>query len=137
MSDAAIPLPKATAERLHQLGLAFLAEFLEIEARLHPGNVAALSELGHVYTRLGRSAEGLEIDRRLVAMAPGNPTVHYNLACSLALLGNVQEALDALETSVGLGFCDAEHLVEDEDLQGLHSEQRFVQIVDRLRKTSK
>jgi tetratricopeptide (TPR) repeat protein len=114
-------------------GLEFLARFLQIECRRHPRNVEALAELGHALTRLGRIGEGLEVDRRLVRLAPDNSTVHYNLACSLSLLGRSDEALDALERSVELGYSDAEHLLADEDLERLHDEPRFLEVVRKLR----
>lgn len=132
MSDDPTSTPSRSASKLDRLGLDFLAEFLEISTRHRPENVDALAELGHVYTRLGRLAEGLEIDRRLVRLVPDNPTVHYNLACSLALCGALHPALDALEAAVGLGYADAGFLLEDEDLRGLRGEPRFTALVERL-----
>ncbi len=113
-------------------GYEFMAEFLETAIRHRPDNVEALAELGHVYTRLGRLREGLEIDRLLVSLVPDNPTVHYNLACSLALAGCPAEALDSLETAVGLGYSDAGFLLEDADLTSLRSEPRFTDLVRRI-----
>lgn len=126
-------LPPALAARLDRVGKAFLAEFLEVETRLHPGNLDALAELGHVYTRLGRYADGLELDRRLVRLVPDNPTVRYNLACSLCLLGRRDEALDALEAAVELGFHDAGHAESDDDLADLREDPRFRRLLAGLR----
>jgi hypothetical protein len=106
-------------------GLEFLAEFLETAIRHRSDNVEALAELGHVYTRLGQLERGLEVDRILVRLVPDNPTVHYNLACSLALNGASKEALDALEAAVRLGYSDAAFLVEDGDLTSLRQDPRF------------
>ena len=115
------------------MGLHFMAEFLEIARRHRPENVEALAELGHVYTRLGRYQEGLDVDQLLVRLVPDNPTVHYNLACSLALCGEVDEAFDQLEVAVRLGYRDGAHLAEDEDLQSLRPDPRFAALVERLR----
>jgi Flp pilus assembly protein TadD len=117
---------------LDRVGLEFLAEFLEVARRRHPENVETLAELGHVYTRLGRFAEGLDVDRLLVGLAPDNPTAHYNLACSLALCGDAAHALDSLEAAVELGYDDPEHLVADEDLRTLRDEPRFRALLTRL-----
>jgi tetratricopeptide (TPR) repeat protein len=130
-------LPPALRRRLAELGMDFLAGFLEVEVERHPENVAALSELGHVYTRQGRHEHGLAIDRRLVRLAPENPTVHYNLACSLALLDQVAEALDALERAAGLGYDDPGFMLQDEDLSRLHDEERFRDLVRRLESRSR
>ena len=125
-------LSERAKSRLAQTGLEFLASLLAVEVDRHPENLEALAELGHALTRLGRVCEGLEVDRRLVRMAPDNSTVHYNLACSLALLERADESLDALERAVELGYDDAGHLLADEDLVLLRSESRFRLIVRRL-----
>ncbi len=126
-------LSERARERLSLTGLQFLADFLEVEARRNPRNIEALAELGHALTRLGRHEEGLAVDHRLVQLAPENSTVHYNLACSLSLLGRPNEAIQALERAVELGYDDAEHLLRDEDLASLRGESRFNDVVRRLR----
>ncbi len=57
-----------------------------------PAYVDALMLLGEAYTRKGLYAEGLEIDRRLSALCPNDPIVHYNLACSYCLTSRKKEA---------------------------------------------
>lgn len=123
-------------ERIDLLGHEFLADFLARAVRRHPGDFELLAELAGTLTRLGRFQEGLEADRRLVEMAPANPTVHYNLACSLALVGEAPAALEALEHAVELGYDDADHLLRDEDLSSLHASERFRTLVARLQRTS-
>lgn len=118
---------------LNELGLTFLAEILEVETLRNPGNVDALAELGHVYTRQQRYSHGLEVDRKLVRLVPDNPTVHYNLACSLSILGDTEDALDALEQAVALGYDDPGFMLEDDDLARLHDEERFIRLVQRLK----
>jgi Flp pilus assembly protein TadD len=130
------PEPPSTPDQgssaADQAGYEFMAEFLEVAIRHRPANVEALAELGHVYTRLGRLDEGLEVDRLLVSLVPDNPTVHYNLACSLALSGRSKQALDSLETAIRLGYSDADFLREDSDLTSLRDDPRFVDLVRRL-----
>ena len=89
--------------------------------------------LGHALTRLGRNTEGLDLDRQLVQACPDDPIAHYNLACSLALLGRVRPALDALDEAIRLGFDDPDHLESDGDLESLRSEPRFRAMVAELR----
>ncbi len=96
-------------------------------------NQEILAELGSAYTRLGRHREGLAVDRELVRLAPQNATAHYNLGCSLALCGETQTALDALERAVELGYDDAKQLEHDEDLRSLRRETRFDALLERLR----
>ena len=117
---------------LDALGLEFLAGILEVELGRHPENLPALIELGHVYTRARRFEKGLEVDRELVRRCPADPTTHYNLACSFALLHKSEEAIDELERAVVLGYEDAEHLLADEDLASLRGSVRFEAIVQAL-----
>jgi len=132
--DPPLELDPATASRLDRLGTEFLADFLGRAHAHHPDDLEVLSELATLLTRLGRHAEGLALDERLVALAPADPTVHYNLACSLALCDRPETALDMLERAVELGYADLEHLLDDEDLARLRSEERFRTLVERLRK---
>ncbi len=131
--SGAFSLPAELEERLDNLGQEFLVEFLGRALTRHPDNFEALSELATLLTRLGRLEEGLCADQRLVQLAPGDPTVHYNLACSLALLARTDAAMDALEQAFALGYRDTAHLLEDDDLSRLRSDSRFQALVTRLR----
>lgn len=122
-------IPEDCADALGRVGEEFLASIYGVAARRHPDNLDVLAELGHVYTRLGRYEEGLEVDRQLVAHAPDDPLHRYNLACSLALLGQAEDALAALERAVELGYDDLEFLAQDPDLRSLHGHPRFVALV--------
>ncbi|MBI5434486.1 MAG: tetratricopeptide repeat protein [Planctomycetes bacterium] len=126
-------LPDALRADLARAGLEFLAEFYEAALRHRPDNLEALAELAHAYTRLGWVDRGLAIDRRLVELEPENPTVHYNLACSLALAGESEKALDALEHAALLGYTDADFLSQDDDLMSVRADARFTRLVERLR----
>ena len=127
-----ISLTHQARHRIDELGQEFLIEFLSRETARKPTNVDALAELGHVLTQLGRFEDGLRIDQRLVRIAPENPIAYYNLACSLALLERREDALDALDRAVELGYRDLEHLLSDEDLVALRGEMRFEEIARRL-----
>ncbi len=131
-----LELEERSRERLALAGHEFLAEFLRVETMRNPHNLEALAELGHVLTRMGRLDEGLDVDRRLVRMAPDNSTVHYNLGCSLSLLGRYEDALDALEHAVTLGYSDPEHMLNDVDLSPMRELTRFKQLLRQLREGS-
>ena len=54
----------------------------------------------------------------------------YNAACALARAHKKAEALDALQKSIELGYTDARHMERDDDLDELHGEKRFLELVD-------
>ena len=119
-------------ERAGRAGLEFQARFFQAVLGRFPENAEALAELGHALTRLERYEEGLAVDRQLVGLVPENETAHYNLACSLALCGHEQQALDSLEEAVRLGYGDVHHLLADEALRSLRTEPRFRAIAETL-----
>ncbi len=90
-----------------------------------PNFVEALAPLAELYTKKGRYEKGLQIDKRLARLRPGDAVVHYNLACSYALVGKKEEAFETLERAIRLGYDDFDHLKRDPDLKGLHEEPRF------------
>jgi predicted Zn-dependent protease len=136
LAQDSLDLSSGLRHRITDLGLDFLARFYALETRRNPDNVDALAELGQVYTHQRRYQEGLSVDRQLVRLVPTNPTVHYNLACSLALVGRPAEALDALERAMEQGYDDARHMLEDDDLTSLHAEARFHELAARIEQST-
>jgi Flp pilus assembly protein TadD len=110
-----------------------LVSVYEQALRERPRDLSILYWLGHAYTRLGRFEEGLAVDLALTALRPRDATARYNLACSYALLDRPEEALDALEEAIRLGYREAEHMVTDEDLSSLHGSERFERLLADLR----
>ena len=121
------------SERLDHLGQEFLVDFYQVVTERQPENLEALAELAQAHTRMGQWERGLELDRRLVRILPEDPTIRYNLSCSLALTDRPLEALEALEAAISLGYDDVEYLLRDPDMSVLQNEPRFVELVRRLR----
>ena len=98
---------------------AFEIAFFESVHRRCPDYVEVVELLGGLYTKTGRIAAGLRMDRKLVRLEPQNPTAHYNLACSLALSQKRTDALRALHTAITLGYDDRDWMEQDPDLESL------------------
>ncbi len=123
-----MPVKKRNREDLD-----FQMVFYEALLRRRPRYIDALIALGEIYTRKEFYEKGLEVDRRLSALQPDNPIVHYNLACSLSLLGDVTNSLEAIERAVHLGYDDFQYMSRDPDLSNLRRDERFGQLVRQLR----
>lgn len=110
---------------------------LEEALRDRPDDFELLVRLGEIYPRIGQPQEGLRIDLKLVSLAPSDPIVRYNLACSLALTLQPQAAFSALREAIRLGYSDLEHLLADDDLASLREDPLFADILRLLRRNSR
>jgi tetratricopeptide (TPR) repeat protein len=106
--------------------------FYESVLRRSPRDTTVIELLGGLYTKQGRIADGLKMDRRLVRLLPENATAHYNLACSLALSQRQADALRSLRRAVSLGYRDADWMQQDPDLEALKEHPEFVAILEQL-----
>ena len=57
----------------------------------------------------------------------------YNLACALARQAKVEQALDALDKAIQLGYTDADHVMRDTDLVSIRGASRFNDLVRAMR----
>ena len=119
--------------RVDQRDLDTKIGFIEGLVRRDPNYVEALQMLGDHYTQRGRISEGLKVDERLARLEPLNPLVFYNLACSYSLSGELDQAVDALEKALQLGYRDFEWLAKDPDLKRLRSHVAFDDLKNKIR----
>jgi len=120
------------SDPLDEMGSRFEVALLEAQAAQRPDDLAALRALAYAYSAAGRHQDALRADVRLVAMAPEDPGLRYDLACSLALVGRPDDALDELDRAVRLGFRERELLLADADLDSIRTHPRFALLLARL-----
>jgi tetratricopeptide (TPR) repeat protein len=108
--------------------------FYEDILRRNPDYVEVLMLLGNLYTGRKMYAKGLEVDRRLATLKKTDPIVHYNLACSYALLRQPDDAFRALFQAIRLGYRDVEHMEGDSDLDSVRSDPRYRQAIQKMRR---
>jgi tetratricopeptide (TPR) repeat protein len=101
-----------------------LAFFDSLLAR-EPNYIDVLRCQGELLTRKGLHERALKIDRRLVTLLPDDCVVHYNLACSLALAGELRAAIRELRTALEYGYEDLDYMLVDSDLDSLRSDPEF------------
>lgn len=112
---------------------AFDIAFYESVLKREPGYEDVIELLGGLYTKTGRIADGLKMDRKLVKLQPRNATARYNLACSLALSNRKTEALRTLAEAVELGYSDHDWMANDPDLNSLKNLPEFKALLARLK----
>ncbi len=113
---------------------AFEIGFYEAVLRRNAEYTEVIEMLGGLYTKTGRIADGLRMDRRLVRLQPDNATAHYNLACSLALCRRKPAALRSLERAVELGYRDFAWMSQDPDLDILKPHPQFTALLRAVEK---
>lgn len=114
----------------------FEMRFFESVLKREPAYTEVVEILGGLYTKHGRIADGLRMDRKLVKLLPQNATAHYNLACSLALSKRKNDALRSLRQAVELGYKDIDWMQQDPDLDGLKALPAFHALLTQLKPQS-
>jgi tetratricopeptide (TPR) repeat protein len=109
--------------KLNQLD--FDVDFFEKLLARNGDSVEVLRTLGELVSKKGDVQRALEIDRRLVERLPDDFLARYNLACSQALAGRPDEAIDSLSSAILLGYDDLAHLEVDPDLDSLRERPDF------------
>ena len=125
---------KKKLSRQQQKDLDASIGFLEGVVRRDPEYVDALQLLGDDYTRRGRFKSGLEVDERLAQLRPNDAMVHYNLACSQSLMGNLAAAAAALDRALDLGYRDFKWLAKDDDLAALRKDPLYAPLRAKIRR---
>jgi tetratricopeptide (TPR) repeat protein len=123
-------------EKIRELELDFRMGFLEAALPARSEDRDLLSELGEIYTRRGRVREGLALDMKLARLFPDDPVVNYNLACSLALNGESERSLKAIQKAILRGFSEFELLRTDEDLVSIRALPEFRALLEKAPKIS-
>jgi hypothetical protein len=114
----------------------FDIHFYEAVHKKVPDYIDVIELLGGLYTKSGRIADGLRMDRKLVRLQPENATAHYNLACSLALSRRRADALKSLRKAVSLGYQDLDWMTQDPDLESLKQAPEFQKLLKQLKPQS-
>lgn len=109
----------------------FEIEFFDRVVERNPKYVLVLRCLGELLARKGLYDRSLQIDRRLVALLPGDCVARYNLACSLARGGSRRQAIEELARAIEHGYDDFGHLEVDPDLDSIRGEPAYKALMRR------
>ena len=97
----------------------------EAITRLEPTDAGAWARLGVAIHSLGKYGEAVAAYERSLEINNRQPATLFNLARSLARMGDASRAFESLEKAVGAGFGQPELLKKDEDLAALRDDPRF------------
>lgn len=99
-----------------------------------PASVADLETQASVAYTAKQYAESARLYRQAVALAANSQRANdeYNEACSLALNGEKDHAVEVLTQAVDDGWGDRDHTGTDSDLISLHGDERFQALLVRM-----
>ena len=100
---------------------------------LYPDDTRALNLGCAGLVDLGEKEQAIQWAKRSLAIDGDNPDTLYNVACSYALMGEADQALDCLERAALRGMSIAEWAENDSDLSSIHETPRFQSLMESLK----
>ncbi len=98
-----------------------------------PASLTELQKQLRKEYRGGNYEAALKTAEKIQAMQPGEVYAMYNVACMNCLTGKHDEAYKWLEKAIDAGYRDADGLIEDSDFRTIRGEDRFRDLVRRIR----
>ena len=90
-----------------------------------PRNAEERYERAYDFYRNDRYEEAAALFRRAGDEGYRSETAYYNAACSWALLGEANHAMQELTRAIDAGWDDFEHIADDSDFDPIRSDARF------------
>jgi adenylate cyclase len=103
----------------------------ERNLELYPDDVRALYLGAGALSQVGDRERSLEWASRALAIDSEESTILYNVACTYALLGEKEKALDCLEKAVRNGFGHKEWIENDPDFTILRDHPGYQALLKR------
>jgi len=103
------------------------------QLELYPDDTRALNLGCAGLVDLGENGQAMQWAKRSLAIDGDNPDTLYNVACSYALMGEADHALDCLERASLRGMSIAEWAENDSDLSSLRETPRFQSLMESFK----
>ena len=99
---------------------------------LNPDDARAYNLAAATLAAAGDKDRALEYARRAAEIDPEDTMTLYNTACTYAVLGRGEEALDSLEKALDKGWGHKDWIEHDPDFDSLRDTPRFKAILDAM-----
>jgi len=116
------------AREAYQRALEFTNKYLD----LHPDDARSYVLGAGALARLGETDRAKEWAERAISLARDDDAILYNAGCALAVVGDEEGALDALEHAISAGLAGGDWVPQDPDWERLRGHPRFEALVQRL-----
>jgi adenylate cyclase len=118
-------------ERARAIHLRVIAN-IRAHLELYPDDARALYHGAGALRRLGQDAEAREWAERARMAAGDDSSAFYNLGCFHIGGGDMDAAFACLNRAVDLGFAHREWIEHDPDLELLHGDPRWLELLERF-----
>ena len=115
----------------NSLANADFEQILKLDTVVHSGSCRQ-----YALHYLGRDEEAIAWMDEVVALAPEDDGVYYNRACLMSIMGNIEEAVDAMKLALEKGYRSFAFLEYDDDLDNLRNEPAFIALVNEYKNES-
>ncbi|NDC64512.1 MAG: hypothetical protein EBZ59_11140 [Planctomycetia bacterium] len=95
-------------------------------AEENPRRLESWLGLGWCLKRIGRLGEATAMLEKGLVASPGEPILHYNLACYQSLGGNVQKAIEHLTRAIAIDSRFRDLTEVERDFDPIRADPRFV-----------
>lgn len=112
-------------------------EFQRLESDLHESRGQRAFQYAYDIHMDGRIDEAIVAHQRAAEFEDYKGIATYNLGCAWALKGDADKAFVALNDAFDFGFDDIAQYAEDEDLDSLREDDRFAELMSRMKKPAK
>lgn len=99
--------------------------------QIDPGYAEAYSSRAVAYMQQKKFNKAGEDLKKALELAPASPAIHYNMACLHSLNGNVDLALDEVDTALARGFSEYDALRLDPDLANARKHPEFRKVLEK------
>src|SRR5215510_5755404 len=102
---------------------------------LQPDDARAYVLGAGAFARLGEAECAKQWAERAMSLAPDDDAILYNAGCALAVVGEEDRALNALQRAIGAGLAGGDWIPQDPDWERLRDHPRFQTLVQQLRRS--
>jgi Flp pilus assembly protein TadD len=107
-------------------------ELLTKHIELHPDDLRSRSIWSANQVELGAFEKATVNADQVMKLGPSDPSTLYNIACTYAVAGKKEKALDVLAKAVGVGFSDPDWLTSDPQLDPIRDDERFKSLLSSM-----